>query len=735
MSVSGYFEITIPRSDNDDPAVESSTSPWLGHARLEWRPEGVTITDLGGQQPLAVNGQPLQAHQPAVLSPGDTIQLAGAQLAWQSVEPTPAPLEAQFAPVEYFLTVKTPGWTRELSLKGSAATLGRGEDNDLIINEKGVSRHHARLEEKAGGYEIIDLGSTFGLRIQDRPFARKMLVDGDQIQIADDVSLTVRVTGARVEPPAAPPQPAQGATVLIPRQQAPAQPASAAPSDAPQPPEAGPPGGKTVIVPREPAPTPTGSARPAPPSAGQTSLVDMPQYLETATPGGATQVSGLWQTSAPHLVIHLLGRTWQALFSKEHLTIGRDDDNDIVIPDSSISHNHATVTRKGDDFIIRDSNSGNGVWLGKLRIQSHKLRQGDVISLGRAKIIFKGGFSQNDLTLIGPPTIDGRRTRRPVIFVPGLGGSELWLGSERLFPAPKVLISNPEKLSLPGDPRIEARQIVSDVVVIPGVLKQEQYSRLGDYLESGLGYTRGKDLLEFAYDWRQDVRLAAQRLAETIDQWRPGAPVTIIAHSLGTLVTRYYIEKLGGKRVTERIVLMGGPHYGTPKAILVILVGPGILPFGLGDERIRRVMAQYPSAYQILPIYPCVFDQYGRQIDVLTDETWLPEDQRPYLRIARSFRRELGYRSSVPAVSIFGYGYKTAVRLRIERRPEGGWQRVDFVDEIAGDLSIPAGSAVLKNSEIHPVYQEHGALYVDNDVKMRLKVELTRSTTLQGKKI
>jgi hypothetical protein len=60
---------------------------------------------------------------------------------------------------------------------------------------------------------------------------------------------------------------------------------------------------------------------------------------------------------------------------------------------------------------------------------------------------------------------------------------------------------------------------------------------------------------------------------------------------------------------------------------------------------------------------------------------------------------------------------------------------VSFVDEVAGDLSVPAGSAVLKNSEIHPVYQEHGALYVDNDVKMRLKVELTRSTTLDGRKI
>jgi pimeloyl-ACP methyl ester carboxylesterase len=300
---------------------------------------------------------------------------------------------------------------------------------------------------------------------------------------------------------------------------------------------------------------------------------------------------------------------------------------------------------------------------------------------------------------------------------------------------PKILFSNPEILGLPGDPRIEARRIVSDVVVVPGVFKQQQYSRLGDYLVSGLGYTRGDDLLEFAYDWRQDIRLAAQRLAEAIEQWRPSAPVTIIGHSLGTLVTRYYVEKLGGKRLAERIVLMGGPHYGVPRAILVILVGPGMLPFNIADDRLRQVIAQFPSSYQILPIYPAVFDQEGQQINVLEDETWLPEGQRHLLRAGRSFRRELGYRSSVPCVSIFGYGYKTIVRVRIRRRPDGGWQKVSFVEEIAGDLTVPAGSAVLKNSEIHPVFQEHGALYVDNDVKMRLKVELTRSTTLEGKKI
>ncbi len=35
-------------------------------------------------------------------------------------------------------------------------------------------------------------------------------------------------------------------------------------------------------------------------------------------------------------------------------------------------------------------------------------------------------------------------------------------------------------------------------------------------------------------------------------------------------------------------------------------------------------------------------------------------------------------------------------------------------------------SAYLPGSEIHPVHQHHGSLFVDNDVKMRLKLELMR---------
>jgi hypothetical protein len=130
--------------------------------------------------------------------------------------------------------------------------------------------------------------------------------------------------------------------------------------------------------------------------------------------------------------------------------------------------------------------------------------------------------------------------------------------------------------------------------------------------------------------------------------------------------------------------------------------------------------------YQILPTYACAVDQQGQPIDVLSDETWLPETQRPLLRSAREFRRELGTRSRVPTVSIFGYGLKTVTGATVQRDAQGRWQKVDLAIEPSGDATIPEQSAVMKGSEIHPVQQVHGVLYVDSDVKMRLRLELTR---------
>ena len=154
---------------------------------------------------------------------------------------------------------------------------------------------------------------------------------------------------------------------------------------------------------------------------------------------------------------------------------------------------------------------------------------------------------------------------------------------------------------------MEPRSIVDEVVVVPNLIKMDQYNRLGDYLVEELNYRRGVDFFEFPYDWRQDVRISARQLGQLIESLPRSQPVILIGHSLGTMVSRYYIERLGGHKHVERVILMGGPHKGAVKGLVSMLVAPQVLPFGIMGERLRQICLSFPSSYQILPDYPAVY--------------------------------------------------------------------------------------------------------------------------------
>jgi pSer/pThr/pTyr-binding forkhead associated (FHA) protein len=436
--------------------------------------------------------------------------------------------------------------------------------------------------------------------------------------------------------------------------------------------------------------------------------------------------TSLNDVSDSRLVIHTSDKTWEVALRDENYLIGRDPNCDVFINDVRLSRQHARIVRKGEIFTVHDLNSTNGTRIADERIEQHDLADGDTIQIGKARLVFKRGFRSQELTFVGLPQEEIIQERNPVVIVPGLMGSELWRGNERMWPNVRALFSRPEIFRLPEFEPMDARGLVGEVVIVPNLIKQEQYNRLGDYLVEGLGYERGKDVFEFPYDWRQDVRDSSQKLGEAIENWRIDPPITIIAHSLGCLVTRYYVERLGGKDKVGRLVMIGGPHSGVPNAVSFLHSGPDILPFGLLGDRLRDILITFPSIYQILPTYSCVVDQEGRMINLLSDESWLPEVQRPLLRNAQQFHRELGKKSSVPAVSIFGYGLKTVTQVFVHRTVKGIWKKADLTLESNGDDRIPELSGVLRGTEIHPVQQHHGALYVDNDVKMRLKLELMR---------
>lgn len=73
-------------------------------------------------------------------------------------------------------------------------------------------------------------------------------------------------------------------------------------------------------------------------------------------------------------------------------TIGREATNQIQLRDSEVSRKHARILRSGDaNFDIVDNKSSNGTFVNGRRVESHTLKSGDRVQIGKTLMIFTGG--------------------------------------------------------------------------------------------------------------------------------------------------------------------------------------------------------------------------------------------------------------------------------------------------------------------------------------------------------
>lgn len=75
-------------------------------------------------------------------------------------------------------------------------------------------------------------------------------------------------------------------------------------------------------------------------------------------------------------------------FLKGSITMGRLDDNTIVVDNLAVSGYHARIDKTGDDFILTDLQSTNGTFVNDKKVTSHKLTHGDNIVIGKHVILF-----------------------------------------------------------------------------------------------------------------------------------------------------------------------------------------------------------------------------------------------------------------------------------------------------------------------------------------------------------
>ena len=73
---------------------------------------------------------------------------------------------------------------------------------------------------------------------------------------------------------------------------------------------------------------------------------------------------------------------------KECINIGRSKDNEITLPDHTISRKHAQLIKNSDGYLLKDHKSHNGTFVNGSRITSHILLHNDQIKIGSSNVIF-----------------------------------------------------------------------------------------------------------------------------------------------------------------------------------------------------------------------------------------------------------------------------------------------------------------------------------------------------------
>ncbi len=94
-----------------------------------------------------------------------------------------------------------------IPIRKSIINMGRKSDNDVILSDPHVSRHHAQILFEEGYFILVDLNSTVGTSVNGQRITQSILKPGDVISLAGVPIIFGQGTGnleqARADPQAA----------------------------------------------------------------------------------------------------------------------------------------------------------------------------------------------------------------------------------------------------------------------------------------------------------------------------------------------------------------------------------------------------------------------------------------------------------------------------------------------------------------------------------------------------
>lgn len=205
--------IRVGRDDkNNDIAIPTEFSS-ISRKHFEIQREGSSfrVVDLKSLNRVVLNGKLLEGS--AILKDGDLIQIGSAEMGQNiritfqtGAEALLVEMEATAQSKPYlthglqasspesgpYLQVRWPdGRTDFFPLREDVTSLGRSQESDFIFppSLRFISNDHAVIRRTAEGFNIIDMGSTNGTRVNNRlltPDAPTPITDGTIIRIGDE---------------------------------------------------------------------------------------------------------------------------------------------------------------------------------------------------------------------------------------------------------------------------------------------------------------------------------------------------------------------------------------------------------------------------------------------------------------------------------------------------------------------------------------------------------------------
>lgn len=229
----------------------------------------------------------------------------------------------------------------EVVLSRAVYGLGRHPQNDIVLDDRSLSRFHARVERRGERFVVVDCGAQNGVHLNgQRIVGESDLAPDDRITLGRYVA----VFRSKSASPRGPTPPAHDVKV-----------------DAK--------GGKK-----------NGKARPEPEPE-----LDVEVSLEEDEPEEEPQdrtKKARPQKGEPTLVLLYNGmEVSRHPIGGQKLTIGRSKQCDVVIGLLGLSRKHAQIEKRGKEVTVEDLGSQNGTWVNNQRIpQTRKLKHGDLLN-------------------------------------------------------------------------------------------------------------------------------------------------------------------------------------------------------------------------------------------------------------------------------------------------------------------------------------------------------------------